>query len=65
MCSTLRPTGITGKTSMGKSGFIIMATIPFNLLKYTLNYIIAHLLYHRLTASVPKSGATADISSLM
>ena len=35
------------------TGFIIMATIPFNLLKYTLNYIIAHLLYHRLTASVP------------
>lgn len=35
------------------TGFIIMATIPFNLLKYALNYIIAHLLYHRLMASVP------------
>ena len=30
------------------TGFIIMATIPFNLLKYALNYLVAHLLYHRL-----------------
>lgn len=29
------------------TGFIIMATIPFNLLKYALNYLAAHLLYHR------------------
>lgn len=30
------------------TGFIIMATIPFNLLKYALNYAIAFALYYRL-----------------
>ena len=34
------------------TGFIILATIPFNLLKFTLNYVIAHVLYHRLILSV-------------
>lgn len=34
------------------TGFIILATIPFNLLKFTLNYVIAHALYHRLILSV-------------
>ena len=29
------------------TGFIILATIPFNLLKLLLNYAIAHGLYHR------------------
>lgn len=30
------------------TGFIILATVPFNLLKYALNYGIAWELYHRL-----------------
>ena len=34
------------------AGFVIMATIPFNLLKYALNYGIAHVLYHRLVPSL-------------
>ena len=29
-----------------------MATIPFNLLKYTLNYLAAHLLYHRVVPAL-------------
>lgn len=38
------------------NGFIILATIPFNILKIGLNYIVGHLLYSRLLASrvVPK-----------
>lgn len=38
------------------NGFIILATIPFNVLKIGLNYIVGHLLYSRLLASkvVPK-----------
>ena len=38
------------------NGFIIMATIPFNLLKVGLNYIVGHLLYVRLLEArvVPK-----------
>lgn len=34
------------------TGFIIMATIPFNLLKYALNYLAAHLLYHRVVPAL-------------
>ena len=29
-----------------------MATIPFNLLKYALNYLAAHLLYHRVVPAL-------------
>lgn len=47
MVSAANP-AITDLTS-----FIILATIPFNLLKYTLNYLAAHLLYHRLARTVP------------
>lgn len=38
------------------SGFIIMATIPFNIIKVGLNYVVGHLLYSRLLAAkvVPK-----------
>lgn len=38
------------------NGFIIMATIPFNVLKIGLNYLAGHLLYSRLLAAkvVPK-----------
>lgn len=35
------------------TGFIVMATIPFNLLKFALNYGISHVLYHRVILSVP------------
>ena len=39
------------------NGFIILATIPFNVLKIGLNYLAGHLLYSRLLASkvVPKA----------
>lgn len=39
------------------NGFIILATIPFNVLKIGLNYVVGHLLYSRLLASkvVPKA----------
>lgn len=38
------------------NGFIILATIPFNILKIGLNSVVAHLLYSRLLAAkiVPK-----------
>jgi hypothetical protein len=35
------------------STFIILATIPFNIIKLTLNYGIAVILFDRLTAAVP------------
>ena len=39
------------------NGFIILATIPFNVLKVGLNYIVGHLLFVRLRAAkiVPKA----------
>lgn len=39
------------------NGFIILATIPFNILKVGLNYAVGHLLYNRLLAArvVPKT----------
>ena len=35
------------------STFIILATIPFNFLKLSLNYVLAVFLFDRLTAAVP------------
>ena len=39
------------------NGFIILATIPFNVLKVGLNYIVGQLLFVRLRAAkiVPKA----------
>lgn len=39
------------------NGFIILATIPFNVLKLGLNYLVGHLLYSRLLAAkvLPKT----------
>lgn len=31
--------------------FIILATIPFNLIKVSLNFVVGHLLYERLHAA--------------
>lgn len=41
-------------------GFIIMATIPFNLLKYALNYAIAFALYQRLAPVLLRRFAGQD-----
>lgn len=39
------------------TGFIILATVPFNVLKLGLNYLVGHLLYSRLLAArvLPKT----------
>ena len=34
--------------------FIILATIPFNILKLSLNYLVGYFLYNRLAAIVPR-----------
>ena len=33
------------------NGFIILATIPFNIIKIGLNYVVGQLLYSRLLAA--------------
>ena len=52
VCSTVIRTGL----SCIINAFIIMATIPFNLLKVGLNYVVGRLLYVRLLEArvVPK-----------
>ena len=39
------------------NSFIILATVPFNIIKLTLNYVVGHILYSRLLAArvVPAS----------
>ena len=40
--------------------FIILATIPFNIIKIALNYSIAVIIFDRIAAAVPSlRGATA------
>ena len=47
MVSSVNP-AITDLTS-----FIVLATIPFNILKLGLNYFVGYLLYNRLHAVYP------------
>lgn len=47
----IRIVGAVNPAIQDLSGFIILATIPFNFLKVGLNYLVGHFLYVRLHAS--------------